>query len=551
MALFLLSAGIGLWASYDPQAVRAVFPHPAGWGKLWGLLLAALLYYALAGRAPAGSRRWMWAALTGLGAAVAIVFVTTHDWDAEPAKWAPVTRLGREIQSVLPSLPGGILNPNVTAGILAPLLPMSVGLASKARADRLSALWGTWAWATAVAIVAGLTFTTSRGAWAGLAASALLWAAWQIGVRLAPGKRASGARAVGILAGGLAGALFVGLLSPLGETLLGSAALRNRLDIFSQALLLVRDYAFTGCGLGSFPLVHSSYALLIHVPVLSHAHALPLNVGVEQGVAGALALLTSWLAAGWMGVRELARSSEPRPMLAAGLLSLVSLAVHSTVDDALYSSRGVLFLWVPLAAIVSSLSADRARSLPPRWRQVLAIGAALAVGLMLLLAGGALTAAWHANLGAVAQTRVELPAYDYTHFDDPTLDQIRQRADLSAAEAHFARALALSPGQASARTRRAAIALSRGEYEQGLLHALAAWNAGHRDRATRLLLGDALVAAGQVEDAVEVVQGLEWAQERFMQQAFYRYGRGGDSKRSANAWRAAAALDPQALGPVR
>jgi O-antigen ligase len=550
MALFLLSAAVGLWASYDPLALQAVFPHPAGWGKLWGLLLATVLYYALVGDAPAGSRRWMWAALTGLGAAVAILFVCTHDWDAEPAKWEPITRLGRQIQSALPSLPGGILNPNVSAGILAPLLPLSLGLASQARSDRLSGLWVIWGWATAAAIVAGLVFTTSRGAWAGLGASALLVAGWQVGARLSPGRRSSGAWAAGVLAGGLVGLLFLGLLSPLRTALLRSEALSNRLAIFSQALLLVRDYPFTGCGLGQFPLVHSTYALLTHVPVLSHAHALLLNVAVEQGVAGALALLASWLAAGWMGVRELIRSSESRPMLAAGLLSLVSLAVHSTVDDALYSSRGVLFLWVPLAAVVSSLPRDGAPSLSPRWRQALAIGAALGVGLALLLGGRALTAAWHANLGAVAQTRVELRAYDYNHFDDPTLDQIRQRADLSSAEAQFSRALALSPGQAAARTRLSSIALSRRDYEQGLLHALAAWNAGHRDRVTRLLLGDALVAVGQVEEAVEVVRGLAWARDRFMQQAYYRYARGGDSKRSAAAWSAAAALGPQSSGAV-
>ena len=80
--------------------------------------------------------------------------------------------------------------------------------------------------------------------------------------------------------------------------------------------------------------------------------------------------------------------------------------------------------------------------------------------MVLGLMGRSLVAAWwYANLGAVAQTRAELSQYDYNRFDNPSLDQIRQREDLSAAEAYFSRALAIDPGQATARTRLAQIAL--------------------------------------------------------------------------------------------
>jgi thioredoxin-like negative regulator of GroEL len=168
------------------------------------------------------------------------------------------------------------------------------------------------------------------------------------------------------------------------------------------------------------------------------------------------------------------------------------------------------------------------------------------LGLLLLgLFGRTLAAAWYADLGAVTQTLVELPPYDYNHFDDPTLDQIRQREDLSAAETYFDRALALDPGQVTARTRLAHIALARGEYETALAHTQAAWDAGHRDRVTRLLLGDALAAQGQVEGAAAVVQGLEWAESRLNGQAWYRYWVSEDWQRAAYALRAVLLLDPQ------
>jgi predicted Zn-dependent protease len=155
-----------------------------------------------------------------------------------------------------------------------------------------------------------------------------------------------------------------------------------------------------------------------------------------------------------------------------------------------------------------------------------------------------LAAAWYANLGAVRQTWTELSQYDYRHFDNPTLDQIRARSDLSTAEESFRRALSLDPGQATARTRLAQIALGRGAYDDALSHVQAAWDAGHRDRVTKLLLGDALVAAGKTKEGVEVVRGLGWAPARLDGQAWYRYWLGEDYVRAADAWRAALALSP-------
>lgn len=552
MALFLLSAGVGLWASYDPLALRAVFSHPVGWQKLWGLLLATMLYYALVDSAPA--RRWMLGTLVGFGAAVAVVSVVTRDWRAEPAKWELVTRLGSLIQSALPSLPGDILNPNVSAGILAPLLPLSLGLVGETRVRGLPSVWAAWGWATGAAILLGVLFATSRGAWMGLGASALLACSWWVRARWRPGRASPWAWGAIALTTGLAGGSIIGTLSPLGAASTASQAVANRLGIFSQALLLVRDYRFTGCGLGQFPLVHSTYAMLIHVPSLSHAHALLLDVAVEQGTLGAVAVIAAWGAGALLGLRELVRSQAPKPILAAGLTSLVTLAIHSTVDDALYSSRGVLLLWMPLATIVSALPADGPRRVPLRERPIVELAPLVAVafgaGLALLLAGRALTAAWYANLGAVAQTKAELRAYDYAHFGERTLDQVRQQIDLSPAEARFARALALDPGQVTARARSSTIAASRGQYEQALLHAQAAWSSGHSDQVTRLLLGDALVATGQVENAAQVVSGLRWAADRLAGQAWYRYWMAEDYRRAADAWRAVALLDPTSPDPA-
>lgn len=342
--------------------------------------------------------------------------------------------------------------------------------------------------------------------------------------------------------------ILVAILPSLRAVLRRILPVANRLGIYSEAALLVRDYFFTGFGLGEFALIHSTYALLIRVPILPYAHSMYLDVALGQGVFGILAMGGVLGGATWVGLRTLARAPRPPPALVAGLMSLAVMAIHGFFDDPLYISRWVPLLWVPAGLVVAGWRAVPMERLPAplsrTWaRQIWAAG--IVLGLVLLVGfWRPVTAAWYANLGAVRQTWAELSRYDHRHFDNPTLDEIRQRTDLSVAERFYSRALALDPGQVTAQTRLAGIALSRGQYDQALLHMQAAWDAGHRDRVTRLLLGDALVATGNVAPGVEVVRGLKRAEERLDGQGWYRYWLGGDYGRAADAWRAVVQLNP-------
>jgi tetratricopeptide (TPR) repeat protein len=221
--------------------------------------------------------------------------------------------------------------------------------------------------------------------------------------------------------------------------------------------------------------------------------------------------------------------------------------IHGLVDDALYGSRGVLLLFVPVGLVVATSRIDRGSEVLVRMRPWCkwASGAAL----VLLIVSGIvwrrpLLGAWYANLGALAQARVELVAYDPNHFDDPTIDGVRRQEDLDEAIALLQRAVQIDPANPTARQRLAAIALSRGEYGAALVHVEAAWRAGRRDEVTRLLWGDALVAAGRVEEAAQVVRGLEWAEGRLMFQGWYHYWLGQDYRRTADVCRAVLLLNP-------
>lgn len=559
LLLFLTTAAASLAATYDPQGVQAVFPAPIGWGKLWGLVLATLVFYALVSLNTERERRWAMGLLSGFGAAIALWFMTTNDWDATPVKWDLIPRLGRLVQSVLPGVLGSPLHPNVAGGLVALTLPITLELAAEPMRPgmRGPSLWTAWGLASAALMGLALLLSSSRGAWLGFAGALCLAGAWWLAGRVSGGGRRIAVFLGLVAVGALAGTVVQLASPPLRALTLGSEAAANRLRIFSQAALLVRDYAFTGCGLGQFPLVHSTYALLIHVPVLIYAHATPLAVAVEQGLPAAVTLLAVWMGAAWLGLQALARSERAPAGLVAGLLGLVVLMVHGTFDNVIYGTRALLLLWLPVGLIVASHQRCRSGLLPDDgldqrdeeirrpcsgqakrsfWRRWWAVAATMLAALVVgVLFWRPLAAGWQANVGAVHQTLVELRAYDWHHFDDPTLDEVRRREDLSAAMAHFERALAADPGQATARTRLAQIALAQSAYDEGLTHAQAAWEAGHRDRVTRLVLGDALVAQGRVDEAVSIVRGLKWAESRLDGQAFYRYWVNEDWQRAAYA----------------
>lgn len=153
-----------------------------GWQKLWGILLALLAYEAVVAFEQ-DQLRWVYALLAGFGAAVALWFIVSNDWAAQPAKWAFITRLGEALQRGLPVLAGHRLNNNVSGGLIVSLLPLGLGLAltSWPRRAWLELVWGL---ATALAMAAGLFLSSSRGGWVAVAGALGLGVAWWLAGRI-------------------------------------------------------------------------------------------------------------------------------------------------------------------------------------------------------------------------------------------------------------------------------------------------------------------------------------------------------------------------------
>jgi len=488
LGFFLLTAGLGLWAAYD---------RSAAWNKFWLVVGALLLFYALSNAASLGDRRAWLPALFGAG--LALYFLATNDWSANPAKFEALTRLGRALQAPLPALPGHRLHPNVAGGMLAVVLPFGAWLACRrggGPAARFVAL------AAVLLMAFALLMTTSRGAWLALAGALALAALWVLCGRLAHGAVSRRRALFGLAVAGLLAALALSIVAsggvlPLLDVIPGPRNAAGRLELLHRTLPLVADYAFVGSGPGGFQMLYSTYALLIHAPFTVHSHNLFFDVAVEQGLPALASLVVAWLFMARAAWRTL-----PCPgagLVSAAVLSLVVMLVHALVDDVFYGSRALLLLFLPLA-FVPAFPASRADS----WAGSRP-GRAVALPLLAIALLGAILA-WrapilsriHSNLAAVEQSREELRLFAWPEW--PLQDAVRREIDLSGPVARYRHALALDAGNESANRRLGQIELSLGQYEAALDHLRAAYEARPGNATVRQLYGEALIANGHVAE---------------------------------------------------
>ncbi len=526
LLLFLLTAGIGVWAAFDRQAAG----H-----KFWLIVGGVLLLYALVNAESLADRRaWL---LSLFAAGVALLVLFTHDWAAHPAKIAVLSRLGRGLQ---PSpAPPTARSPhlNIAAGVLAMMLPFAALSLLRAWQDlrpaageRTRKRWFVLGSSllSMAAILLALLLTTSRGAWLATAAAGGLAGLWLLAGWLSRGRLDrrkwlfAGLLAVAaLLALGLGGWLW---WSGAVTRLPGPDPFAGREMLLRRAPLLLCDYPLSGGGLGNFQMLYSTYVLLIHVGFTTHSHNFFLNVAIEQGLVGLLALFWAWGLFALAAWRALTGEPQPgRGILAAAALSLTIMLTHGLVDNPLYSSHGLLVMFAPLAFAAPFLPKRR------RSRIYLPLGLSLALVLALVWRQPILSRIY-SNLGAVHQSQTELSLYSWPEW--PVQDAVRRSADLSRAVAELERALAFDPRNAAAHRRLGMIALARGEYEAALAHLQAAYAGEPWSMTTRQLYGEALIVNGQVEEGHALWAGVDNAQGQLqVRAAWYRYI--GDEQRAA------------------
>jgi O-antigen ligase len=539
IALFLVSALIGVWASYDPAT---------SWTKFAMLVTAVALYYGFVAlrASPQLLEMFIWLFLFG-NVLLVVYFVTQHDFASESGKFGLISSIGSFLNSAAPMLRLHDFHPNIVSGSLEIALPIGIAMLAGQRSSvRNDALTGQFLGVVGCLVIGfGIVMTSSRGAWLALfivGAAALMLATARDALR----RYALPLAIVCVLIAFIVAfqlrdtlpSVLDGLVGkiPAGDTMV------SRATVFGQAWGLVQDYNFTGGGLGVFPMVFSTYALLLDVPFLTHAHNLFLQIWLEQGLLGFVAFC--WLVVEFYlrmpGSRQSTVDSRQRTadsrqiglnwLTWGGVAAATVMLLHGMLDVLLYSSRGLPLMLVPIAVAVASQQSTvdsrettehrtqitegrgqeaegtteitehrvqstegekQARNLEfGTWNLKLGVALLIVFGLLLssfILRPSSFIAMWYANLGSVEQTRVELGQY---RWPDRLVEKVRKdcglrTADcaLAPAERYLNQALLIDPGNVTANQRLGTIALTQGSfgYAQSALR-----NAYQRDPANSL-----------------------------------------------------------------
>ena len=503
LILFIASAFVGIWATYDSSL---------SWPILLTLLASISLFFAIASFAI--SPRWVVWGLVVMAGLLALYFVTQYAHLNYRDEVGPLARLGRMTGSLTPNLVFFTPHPNAVAGFLEGTFLLSLLLTARVQGS------SRWLWGAITASIAyGLLISGSRGAWLGLVIAIGIWALLSFRNQTLQLAMTGFGFIVGILGGVYAVAR---LASPGQHLPILSSAFetgRTRFILYQNSLKLLKDYPFTGIGLGdTFAMVYSRYQLLIHVPFLYYAHNLFLSVGLGQGLLGLLALIWLLFAFYRFVIRvERTDSLDTRllSLFRAAWLGTTVTLVHGLLDSPQFSrdfwTMPVLFALVGLAVAMGRLVLDQtdqeevSKTSPPQPRYskwVIIALAATAVGLLiaLLVFWRPLASAWYANVGAVYQTKAD-------SLLTPDLDDTVREAETRRAETYFERALSLNPAQPVANRRLGMIALDQHDFETAVTYLEQAYSQEPENQATLKLLGYAYVWTDQ----------LDLAEERFRQ----------------------------------
>lgn len=452
VAVYLLTAVSGYWAAYDPST---------GLHKLQLIVLSVLLYYALSAQ-PGENLVWVSALFFCMGIGVAVYFLLTQDFIADPRKFQIANEFGRLLMQVRPSTGWAQIHPNYAAGLVALMMPFGIYLALQGL-NRNTFAWVIFGLSLQASVI---LLATSRGVWMAVASAIGIWFTGQIllapRINLKWGKEAVFPVFVMIFLAALVLLLYVGPTS-IGGSVNGNDSYGSgaRAELFWRSLRLISDFPFTGGGLGAFPGLYSQYILGIPNYYLPNAHNMFLDVFIEQGIFGGVAFLIIFLASLWLIAAKSANEENAHRRLFDRLLlaSLIIAFAHGLVDDYLYNHMGAL-----LGLFLPGLAVNRRESKPLNLRlkqldraDIIVLGS---ISVLLVALGAvcwnALRSRWDSNIGAAQMARVELSNFPTNEWAGPALAD-----ELQGAEASLHSALAADPANRTANHRLGMIALLR------------------------------------------------------------------------------------------
>ncbi len=246
------------------------------------------------------------------------------------------------------------LNPNNFAEIIVMLMPfyMAAFFNTKNLLKKLIYL------ALAVPPFAALILTQTRAAWIAFAVAGLVYVFFKE-KRLIP---------VFILLGLLAAPFLPQSIIMRIRTITNpeDSSAETRLLMYQTVLPIVKDYWFTGLGLGNETLLRVSrnyYSFLPNGAMLAHSHDLYLQIWLETGIAGILSFLAFIAATVKKSIRTIcgAKDAFVVNILIAGVASLSGILVIGIVEYVWFYQRVMLIFWVVIGLMLAALSINARR----------------------------------------------------------------------------------------------------------------------------------------------------------------------------------------------
>jgi O-antigen ligase len=502
IGIFLLTAGVALWAAYQPEDA---------WIKFWFILISILFYYQLA-RQPA-KNLWTTAGILCLmGFGMCIFFFLSNNWEVQIHKFQLLSQIGIAWMRVRPDLGLQAFNPNDLGGIAALTLPFSITLTRECW-RRKSAIGSLLFGLMTVIILATILLSSSRGTWMAVAATVGLWILWELIGRLVRkpllSRRLLYILFLTFLACIAVGYIWTSLGGRMNQVAVGQAGVSiedQRFHVFWSDIELIKDVPFTGGGLDSFPGLYSTYILINPNYILGYGHNILLDATLQQGILSGIMLL--WIYMGSILWLALQPSSTADSLLGKAIISsLLIILFHGLVDDIVYRT-----MYIPLLFFVPGMAVGLAASGNPvsigfKWKRShtghLAVPILIVLGVVLigLIAfHRPLLSAWYTDLGAVKMAKVELSDFPTGFWDEG------KRADLlSPAESLFNRAIIYEPANPSANYRLGLIAMLKRDYPTAISHLEIARINDPYHRGILKALGLSYIWNGQIEDAIPLL----------------------------------------------
>jgi hypothetical protein len=413
------------------------------------IILGVALFYGMAnGLHSERHIHYLGMVLVLVGLSVAVVGFLGTDWEIGALIEVPAL-YGRLPGPAIRGLPGSgvieeydLINPRVTAGALAILLPVPLAYLVFGQGRKLRLLSGC----TALGMAGVLLLTQAPQGLLGLAAALFLiglwWSRWfLVSIPLVLGGLFMAARVAAAQQGPLA------WMSP--ETIdILQFGIQSRLANGARGLGMIRDMPYTGVGLNTFPVIDGLYSF--GASHAEHAHNLFIQSAVDLGMLGFIALLALLAAFAYTVAHayRASRSRNQRALLVGICGAIVAWLTYGLMDSITLGHKPGLAIWAALGvAAATRLQVEQpptqAVPFPKRFSRNWMVLVVLPLVLLLAMVG--LTArtsigAFYVNLGVMEAHRA------LANPDSPT--SVATHRD--AAEEYFRQALRWDPGRGRA-----------------------------------------------------------------------------------------------------